>query len=364
MKQLFNCQKNPKDTLINNLTSHLRHKDFVQAIIRWYRVQGRDLPWRRTNDPYAIWISEIMLQQTQVDTVIPYYYRFMEAFPNVYSLAHAPMDEIYKLWEGLGYYRRASHLKEAAAAIVNDFDGEFPHTYKDILSLKGVGPYTASAISSIAFKLPKGVIDGNTLRILSRILNCQENIAKDSTKKLYQEIMDQLIALGDPSDFNQGMMDLGAMICTPKNPACQNCPVRDFCQASQSQTQKLLPVNIKNKNKEDIYFITAILRYKDKYFLIKNKDGLLSGLYGLVQYETESPRGFEDAFYDAYHTSVRLLEYEKEFRHVFSHRVWHMSVYYGEIEGPQNQELADHLYTYEELQKLPIPTAHKKILDF
>ena len=247
--------------------------------------------------------------------------------------------------------------------MVNEFSGTFPATYEDILSLKGIGSYTASAISSIAFGLPHGVIDGNTLRILSRILNCQENIAKDSTKKLYQAIMDQFIALGDPSDFNQGMMDLGATICTPKNPDCPNCPVKDFCQANLCQTQKLLPVSIKNKNKEDIYFITAILRYKNKYFLIKNEDGLLSGLYGLVQYETESPRGFEDAFYETYHTGVRLLEYEKEFRHVFSHRVWHMSVYYGEIEGPGAKELSEYLYTYEELQKLPVPTAHKKILE-
>ena len=336
---------------------------FATAIAAWYGAWGRDLPWRRTKSPYAIWISEIMLQQTQVETVKPYYERFMNVFPTVAALAGAAMDDIYKLWEGLGYYRRATHLKEAAEAITNERNGIFPDTYDEIIKLKGVGSYTASAISSIAFGERKGVIDGNTLRIISRIFDRQDNIARDTTKKLYQTIMDVLITFTDPSDFNQGMMDLGATICTPKKPSCEKCPVRSFCMAYKNGTTHLLPVNIKNKNKTDIYLITAILKYKDKYFLVKNKEGLLTGLYGLAQYEVESPMAFEDQFYESFGTSVRLLEYEKEFRHIFSHRVWHMSVYYGEIQGADHPLIKEGLYTWEELLKLPIPTAHKKIIE-
>ncbi|HIQ99268.1 MAG TPA: A/G-specific adenine glycosylase [Candidatus Scybalocola faecavium] len=340
-----------------------KYNDFTQTICRWYKNHGRDLPWRRTRDPYCIWISEIMLQQTQVETVRPYYERFIAAFPDVEALSNASQDQVYKLWEGLGYYRRASHLMEAAKTVMSRYGGRFPQNYEDILSLKGIGAYTASAIASIAFHIPKGVIDGNTLRIISRVLNCQENIGKDATKKLYQKIMDTWIAFGDPSDFNQGMMDLGAMICTPKNPSCHQCPVKDFCQAFAQGTQKLLPVNIKNKNKEDIYLITGILKYKDRYFLIKNQEGLLADLYGFVQYEVESPLSFEEEFYRTYHTGVRLLEYEKEFRHIFSHRVWHMSVYDGELENGDDARIREHLYTWDQLMALPIPTAHKKILE-
>lgn len=354
--------------MIQNHTAACIPKDFdinqfAQTIVEWYKKSGRDLPWRRSSNPYSVWVSEIMLQQTQVETVKPYFEKFMQFFPDVESLASASMDDIFKLWEGLGYYRRAAHLKEAAETIINEKAGAFPETYEEIIKLKGIGNYTASAISSIAFGEPRGVIDGNTLRIISRIFNLQDNISKDSTKKHYQKIMDALISETEPSYFNQGMMDLGAMICTPRTPDCINCPVRNFCQARINNTARLLPVNIKNKNKTELYFITAILYCQNKYFLIKNGDGLLKDLYGLVQYEAESPMGFEDQFYDTYHTNVRLIEYEKEFRHVFSHRIWHMSVYYGEIENVDNPLILNNLYTVEQLDKLPIPTAHKKILN-
>lgn len=206
-------QSMPKETFFDTFDS----QGFAGAIASWYKQAGRDLPWRRTCDPYAIWISEIMLQQTQVDTVKPYYERFMEHFPTVDKLAQAPMDDIYKLWEGLGYYRRAAHLKEAAITVAGEYSGHFPETFEEIIKLKGIGSYTASAIASIAFKQPKGVIDGNTLRIISRVFDRQDNIAKDATKKLYQTVMDHLIAYTDPSDFNQGMMDLALQYAPPES---------------------------------------------------------------------------------------------------------------------------------------------------
>lgn len=344
---------------------------FQQNLIEWYKKEGRDLPWRHTHDPYSIWVSEIMLQQTQVDTVKGYYTRFLDTLPDILSLAEADEDLVFKLWEGLGYYRRARHMQEAARQIISEYDGRFPDDFDDIIRLKGIGAYTASAISSIAFGQEKGVIDGNTLRILSRIYNRQDNISLDKTKRAYQLLMDELIHGTDPSMFNQGMMDLGAGICTPKHPDCTHCPVSLFCEAHASGTESLLPVNIKNTSKTDLYYITAILKKDDKYFLVKNKDGLLENLYGFVQYEVESPVSFEETFYDNYGLSVRLYEYCKEIKHVFSHRIWHMNVYLGEIldtpealsssEKNLSEQLSTHLYTMEEMSELPISTAHRKV---
>lgn len=340
--------------------------EFCRRVTKWYHAHGRDLPWRHTKDPYRIWVSEIMLQQTQVDTVKPYYLRFISRLPGISDLARAEDDLLFKLWEGLGYYRRIRHMKEAAIQIMNEHDGRFPDTYDAIIGLKGIGAYTAAAIASIAFDRPNGVIDGNTLRILSRVDARTDNIALARTKKVFQARMDGLIAvsreddpvLGGPSSFNQAMMDLGAMICVPRKPACDRCPVGSLCEARKAGREGVLPVNIKNTAKSDIYFITAILKKGDRYFMIKNeKDGLLQGLYGFVQYEVESPVSFEEAFYEEYGLNVRLTEYVKEVRHVFSHRVWHMNVYYGEI----TDEARDHLYTAREVLSLPVSTAHQKV---
>ena len=334
-------------------------KIFQENLIQWYKTHGRDLPWRRTKDPYAIWISEIMLQQTQVETVKPYFLRFIDTLPTIESLANADEDTAFKLWEGLGYYRRIRHMQEAAKDMMLRHNGTFPDSYEEILKLKGIGNYTASAISSIAFGLEKGVIDGNTLRILSRIYNRQDNIALDKTKKTYQILMDELIKDCDPSDFNQGMMDLGAMICTPRNPKCDQCPVQSLCMAYAKNTAGILPVNIKNTSKTDIYYITAILKKGNRYFLTKNEEGLLQNLYAFPQYEVESPLSFEDAFYEEHGRNVRLYEYCKEIKHVFSHRIWHMNVYIGEI--IDDDESLEHLYDEDALNALPISTAHRKV---
>ncbi len=334
-------------------------KIFQENLIQWYKTHGRDLPWRRTKDPYAIWISEIMLQQTQVETVKPYFLRFIDTLPTIESLANADEDTAFKLWEGLGYYRRIRHMQEAAKDMMLRHNGTFPDSYEEILKLKGIGNYTASAISSIAFGLEKGVIDGNTLRILSRIYNRQDNIALDKTKKAYQILMDELIKDCDPSDFNQGMMDLGAMICTPRNPKCDQCPVQSLCMAYAKNTAGILPVNIKNTSKTDIYYITAILKKGNRYFLTKNEEGLLQNLYAFPQYEVESPLSFEDAFYEEHGRNVRLYEYCKEIKHVFSHRIWHMNVYIGEI--IDDDESLEHLYDEDALNALPISTAHRKV---
>lgn len=339
-------------------------QEFQNALILWYGDYGRDLPWRHTHDPYAIWVSEIMLQQTQVETVKGYYTRFLDTLPDIHALADASQDTAYKLWEGLGYYSRIRNMQTAAQTIMSDYNGIFPSDYQQILKLKGIGPYTAAAISSIAFGNEKGVIDGNTLRIISRLFDLSDNIAKDQTKKAFGQIMDTLIKGADPSAFNQAMMDLGATVCTPRKPSCSTCPVRNFCQAYASKRSSVLPVNIKNVKHDEQIYVTAILYAGERIYLYKNTEGLLQNLYALPQYEAESPFEFERLFEDEFHTAVRLNTYIKEVKHVFTHKTWHMHVYTGMIEDADKlpEQLQSHLYSIDEIRDLAISTAHRKVL--
>lgn len=331
-----------------------------EDLLNWYKENKRDLPWRKTDNPYYIWISEIMLQQTQVNTVIDYYYHFIETFSTIQSLANASLEDVYKCWEGLGYYSRARNLQEAAKTVVEKHKGIFPNSYNDILALKGIGPYTASAISSIAFNIPKGVVDGNVLRIFSRLYNDYSNIATDKTKKAYQERCDQLISKEDPSSFNQALMDLGATICKPKNPLCHQCPLQKHCKAYQLNTQNTLPINIKKLKNTEINYLTCIIEYNDEIFFIKNEDGLLSGLYGFVQYDVESPKSYEELFYKDFKEEIEVCEFIKEVKHVFSHRTWKMQVYKAKFLSQPKLKL----YTKKEIELIPISTAHKKLLRF
>ena len=213
---------------------------FSETILRWYAENGRDLPWRRTRDPYAIWLSEIILQQTRVAQGREYWERFLEHFPTVESLASAPEDEVLRLWQGLGYYSRARNLHAAAKQIVAM--GGFPETLEGIRSLKGVGDYTAAAIGSIAFGLPAAVVDGNVYRVLARHFGIAAPVGTTAAKKEFTEWAERLLPADDPAAFNQGMMDFGATCCTPVNPACMTCPLQGSCQAFRTGRVELLPV--------------------------------------------------------------------------------------------------------------------------
>jgi A/G-specific adenine glycosylase len=217
-----------------------RHTAIRKALLGWYESNRRDLPWRKSRDPYRIWISEIMLQQTRVSAVIPYYSRFLERFPDVESLAGAPEAELLRAWAGLGYYSRARNLREAARQILSN--GRFPRTYEEILQLKGVGEYTAAAIGSIAFNLPLAALDGNVLRVISRLENDNAGIDSALTKKRYRTMAESLLDRTRPGEFNQAMMELGATICLPRQPRCPDCPIRSLCRAFQQGTQAELPV--------------------------------------------------------------------------------------------------------------------------
>ena len=252
-------------------------------------------------------------------------------------------------------------MKEAASMIVNEYHGRFPETYEELLKLKGVGMYTASAIASIAFGIPKGVVDGNTLRIVARLFNREDNIALQKTKNAFGEIMDAMIRYAEPSDFNQGMMDLGAMICTPSKPSCDECPVASLCQSRECQTVLRLPVNNKVVNKSILEYMTVVIRDGDRYFMVQNEQGLLQHLYGFAQYGCDMPSEFEKAFYDDYGVKIRLTQYISDIKHAFTHREWRMHVYGGEVVDPATRPMRD-FYKLEEIEQLPVSTAHLKVL--
>lgn len=329
-----------------------------KQLIQWYQQNKRDFPWRKDQDSYHIWISEIMLQQTTTETVIPYYIHFLEVFPTIEKLASASLEEVYKMWEGLGYYRRAKHLHESAQIIVDKYDGQFPREYDEILALKGIGSYTAGAISSIAYGKPVPAVDGNVLRIMSRYYLIKENIVELKIQKQIFKIVQELIQGHDASAFNQGLMDLGATICRPVHPQCSICPIQKKCQAYRYNQQEVLPISIKKIKKQEIGFITGIITYQNKFLLIQNPPGgLLENLYGFIQYDVESPYSFITSFQENYQQELKIHSYIKDIKHVFTHRTWFMHVYHFTL----NHEIKG-MYTLEEIQSLPLSTAHLKVL--
>ena len=231
---------------------------FTETILRWYAENGRDLPWRRTRDPYAVWLSEIILQQTRVAQGWAYWERFMDRFPTVEALASAPEDEVLRLWQGLGYYSRARNLHTAAKQIVSM--GGFPATLEGIRSLKGVGDYTAAAIGSIAFGLPAAVVDGNVYRVLARYFGIATPVGTTAAKKEFTALASRLLPEDAPAAFNQGMMDFGATRCTPVNPACLTCPLQPSCQAFRSGRVELLPVKQAARKPEERRLTYVYLR--------------------------------------------------------------------------------------------------------
>ncbi len=253
---------------------------FTSALLNWYSKNGRELPWIHTNDPYLIWISEIVLQQTRVNQGMAYYERFIKAFPNVHLLAEAHEDEVLKMWEGLGYYSRARNLHQSAKTIVTHHQGKLPETYKELLSLPGIGPYTASAIMSFAFGQPYTAIDGNAIRVFSRYLGMEYNVYETEGKSVIHAFANEVICKENPGNFNQAIFDLGAEICIPRNPRCDECPIKSSCLAHKSGKTDQIPNKKKRKEKikKDLNYCILICGNKT---LIKrrNGNGIWKGLY-------------------------------------------------------------------------------------
>lgn len=299
---------------------------FISTLYKWYRINQRELPWRTSENPYLIWISEIILQQTRVQQGMAYYKRFTEAFPTVQTLASASEDEVLKMWQGLGYYSRARNLHKTAKIIVNDYNGVFPADYKALLKLKGVGPYTAAAIASIAFSLPHPAIDGNVYRVLSRYFGLDAPTDSSAGKKQFQGLAEELIDPQDPAMHNQAMMEFGALQCVPKSPDCANCPLLAQCYAAQHRKVEALPVKSKAKQQRERYFYYYLLEHGDTFFLEKRtSNDIWKNLYQLPLLETQQRISDEELlttdipFIDDKNYTFRSVS--RETKHVLSHQI-------------------------------------------
>ena len=262
---------------------------FRRTLLDWYDREKRDLPWRRTKNPYYIWISEIMLQQTQVQTVIPYYERFLNWFPTVKDLAEAPEEKLLKAWEGLGYYSRVRNMQKAAQQIMDDFDGQFPDTYDNIAKLKGIGPYTAGATSSIAFGLPEPAVDGNVMRVMARLFEVNYDIGDAKIIRFSKQLWTFWFDPDRPGDFNQALMDLGTDIESAKNPRPDESPIRFFCAAYLNGTYDKYPIKLPKKKPKPMQIQAFIIRNaKGEFLLEKNIEGrLLGGFWSFPIMETD-----------------------------------------------------------------------------
>lgn len=309
---------------------------FTAAMTAWYRKEGRDLPWRRTREPYHIWVSEIMLQQTRVEAVREYYARFMQELPDIKALAAASEDTLLKLWQGLGYYNRVRNMHKAAVEIVDNFCGEFPCDFTEIRNLSGIGDYTAGAIASICFDQRVPAVDGNVLRVMSRIT---ENYGDIKSQKVKREMGQQLKVLYPESgcgDFTQALIELGALICVPKGaPKCDLCPAAEFCQAKANGTVLKLPVKAAKKERKQVRKTVFVLRCGDKTAVRKRgRNGLLSGLYEFPNADEEMTAG--EALMQAEEWGCQPLDLTRsmEATHVFSHVEWEMTAYFMTVSEP------------------------------
>lgn len=356
---------------------------FREKLLAWYDANKRALPWRRTQDPYKIWISEIMLQQTRVDTVIPYYERFLDWFPIIEDLANAPEEKLLKAWEGLGYYSRVRNMQKAAQQIMENHEGVFPSSYEEISKLKGIGPYTAGAIASIAFALPEPAVDGNVMRVLARLFEVDYDIGIPANRKIFQAMMEILIDPDRPGDFNQALMDLGSDIESPVNPRPEESPVKEFSAAYQHGTMDRYPIKAPKKKPVPVYLTAFIIKdSQGRYLLEKNeREGLLSGFwhFPLIEVDSLSENQGQLSLLDGQGHAVdnpEILSFEQDYdlaidwqdrsypivQHVFSHRKWQVQLRYGLVqEGEQESSESTVWLTPEEFSNYPFAKPQQKI---
>lgn len=333
----------------------------TEPVVAWFQEHKRDLPWRRNPDAYRVWVSEIMLQQTRVEAVKPYYERFLKELPTVEALAEAKEDKLLKLWEGLGYYNRVRNMQKAAQQIMIDYQGRFPDTYEEIRSLKGIGNYTAGAISAFAYGIPKPAVDGNVLRVVSRLVGSREDIMKQSVRKKMEEALERVIPADAASDFNQGLIELGAIVCVPNGEAkCGECPVAGLCEARKRGLTAEIPVKSRSKARR-VEHRTVFLFRDGKRLAIRKRPskGLLAGLYEFPS-ETGKMSLGEAAEYSKKIglAPVRIKELG-EAKHVFSHVEWHMTGYEILVDELEKTNKKGFLFIRpEEIEEAyPIPSA-------
>ncbi len=344
------------------------HK-ITENLLKWYDTSQRDLPWRNVNDPYKIWLSEVILQQTRVDQGLKYYLRFTENYPTVHHLANAPEEDVLKLWQGLGYYSRARNLHKAAKEVSHTLKGVFPRTANELLKLKGIGPYTAAAVASIAFNDPVPVVDGNVNRVISRVFNIQDPIDKAAGKTQILEAMHALLPPLKPGTFNQAVMELGALICAPKNPQCNICPVQANCLALEAQTVTELPKKALKTKVTDQYIHYIVIQTGDEYLVRQRTEaGIWHNLYDFPSAEGANPNEAQKQLQNALErlpAQPKIVKSSAETLHILSHRRLHITfhlLHYPEptaINWPSLRRVDQ-----ADLLKLPVPRIVEKFLPF
>lgn len=341
-------------------------------MLSWYDDVKRPLPWRDCGNPYFIWVSEIMLQQTRVDQVKPYFKRFIEAFPTVRDLAEADRQEVLKIWEGLGYYSRARYMHEAAQTVVDKYDGQIPETMDEILDLKGVGPYTASAVLSIAFQKKHAAVDGNVIRVLSRFFGIEDDVRRSKTKNEIQEYADEFIDPERPGDFNQALMELGAAVCTPSQPDCDECPLQAGCVASKTLKTDEIPYKAPKKKVPHHNIGAGIILNDRNEVLIarRSEDAMLGGLWEFPGGKQEENESMEETtkreLREELGVEISITDQFMTLKHAYSHFKITLHAFLCELTGGQPKAMAADEVKWvkiDELQEYPFPKANRRLTE-
>jgi len=352
----------------------MRSGDFSKKIIDWYREHHRDLPWRKDKDPYQIWLSEVMLQQTRVAQGLPYYVRFIRDFPNVQALANAPQQKVLRAWQGLGYYSRARNLHNCAKKISSQYGGKFPHAVEELVQLPGIGNYTAAAIASMAFDQPASVVDGNVYRVLSRIFGIDSDVSSAEGKKVFGLKAQELINAVNPGMYNQAVMEFGALCCTPKNPNCEACIFSRRCFAKRHDMVNLLPVKSKKVKVRRRHFTYFVFMKGNKLALRKRKHkDIWNGLYDFYLFEGSRPKKTEqvvseDVTLKSLPKAKRSRLESRVIKHVLTHQTIHTRFVTWEVGAsfPEKKLLLKHdlkFYSPKQISSLPKPRLITRFLE-
>ena len=342
--------------------------EIVQPLISWYRQNKRILPWRDQKNAYYTWVSEIMLQQTRVEAVKPYFLRFIGELPDVKALAECPEEKLMKLWEGLGYYNRVRNMQTAAQNVVSEYSGILPASYEELLALKGIGSYTAGAIASIAYDIPVPAVDGNVLRVFSRITEDRQDIMKQSVRRQVEEKLLGIMPKEAPGDFNQALMELGAVVCVPNGPArCTECPVAAFCRAYHHGIVDELPVKAPKKKRTIENRTVLVIQDGERTAIHKRpQEGLLAGLYELPN--VEGHLSMDEALQKVKEMNLEPLHIEPlpEAKHIFSHIEWRMTGYRIRVSSLEERKESSFIFTEKKQseKQYAIPSAFRAYIKY
>lgn len=332
--------------------------DLTAALLAWYDRCSRVLPWRGFHDGYRTWVSEAMLQQTRVETVLSYYPRFLERFPSLESLAFSPEEDVLKAWEGLGYYSRARNLWKGARQVMEEYAGILPRDPDKLRKICGIGPYTAGAIASIAFDVPVPAVDGNVIRVLSRIYGIRTNALEPETLRRIGDLAASLVPQERPGDHNQAVMDLGATVCVPGTPDCDRCPLSGFCEAFRTGDASDLPVLPKAKPQKIIPYAVLLIRSGDRVLMRLRKERLLQGLWCFPMFEgNDSPEDLLSRASEKLHIVLTGIRDAGTARHVFTHQIWQMHLYETGAEASASAPAGYEFVPVGQLKDLPLPVA-------